>query len=81
MALVSGSDTCNDLTLTGCRTFLVVEITPPMITSIGYKSYIVFAVINFVTVPVVWFCYPETSRLPLEVSSRRRLHKRAHQRD
>jgi len=47
-------------------TFLVVEITPPMITNIGYKSYIVFAVINFITVPVVWFCYPETSRLPLE---------------
>ncbi|KKA17162.1 Hexose carrier protein, partial [Rasamsonia emersonii CBS 393.64] len=47
-------------------TFLVVEITPPMITNIGYKSYIVFAVINFVTLPVVYFCFPETSRLPLE---------------
>ncbi|KAK4570084.1 hypothetical protein LTR86_003054 [Recurvomyces mirabilis] len=47
-------------------TFLVVEITPPMITNIGYKSYIVFAVINFVTVPVVYFFYPETARLPLE---------------
>lgn len=48
-------------------TFLVVEITPPMITNIGYKSYIVFAVINFVTVPVVYFCFPETSRRPLEM--------------
>jgi sugar porter (SP) family MFS transporter len=47
-------------------TFMVVEMTPPMITNIGYRSYIVFAVINFVTVPVVYFCYPETSRLPLE---------------
>lgn len=47
-------------------TFLVVEITPPMITNIGYKSYIVFAVINFVTVPLVYFCFPETSKLPLE---------------
>jgi len=47
-------------------TFLVVEITPPMITNIGYQSYIVFAVINFVTVPIVYFTYPETSRLPLE---------------
>ena len=53
-----------------------------MITNIGYKSYIVFAIINFVTVPIVYFCYPEvrtrtplsrtvadhmqTSRLPLE---------------
>ncbi|QGA18550.1 hypothetical protein EYB26_006235 [Talaromyces marneffei] len=37
-----------------------------MITNIGYKSYIVFAVINFVTIPVVYFCFPETSKLPLE---------------
>ncbi|KUJ09741.1 putative hexose carrier protein [Mollisia scopiformis] len=48
-------------------TFLVVEITPPMITNIGFKSYIVFAIINFATVPVVYFCFPETSRRPLEV--------------
>lgn len=47
-------------------TFLVVEITPPMITNIGYQSYIVFAVINFVTIPVVYFCYPETCGMPLE---------------
>src|ERR1700744_3914925 len=47
-------------------TFLVVEITPPMITNIGYKSYIVFAVINFATVPFVYFCFPETSKMPLE---------------
>lgn len=47
-------------------TFLVVEITPPMITNIGYKSYIVFAVINFVTVPLVYFCFPETKQMPLE---------------
>jgi len=47
-------------------TFLVVEITPPMITNIGYKSYIIFAVINFITIPVVYFFFPETSRMPLE---------------
>ncbi|KAJ5818835.1 hexose carrier protein [Penicillium riverlandense] len=47
-------------------TFLVVEITPPMITNIGFKSYIVFAVINFATVPFVYFCFPETSKMPLE---------------
>ena len=47
-------------------TFLVVEITPVMITNIGYKSYIVFAVINFFTIPVVYYCYPETCQLPLE---------------
>jgi sugar porter (SP) family MFS transporter len=47
-------------------TFVVVEITPPMITNIGFKSYIVFAVINFVTLPIVYLFYPETSGLPLE---------------
>ena len=47
-------------------TFLVVEITPPMITNITYKSYIVFAVINLVTVPCVYFFFPETCRRPLE---------------
>ncbi|KAK3939791.1 general substrate transporter [Diplogelasinospora grovesii] len=47
-------------------TFLVVEMTPPMITNIGYKSYIVFAVVNLVTVPIVYFTYPETSQMPLE---------------
>lgn len=47
-------------------TFLVVEITPPMITNIGYKSYIIFAAINFITVPCVYFFFPETTQRPLE---------------
>ncbi|KAJ5183810.1 hexose carrier protein [Penicillium capsulatum] len=47
-------------------TFLVVEITPVMITNIGYRCYIVFAVINFATVPVVYFCFPERRKMPLE---------------
>ncbi|KAK7206013.1 putative hexose carrier protein [Myxozyma melibiosi] len=48
-------------------TFVVVEITPVMIDNIGYKSYIVFAIFNLCTLPLVYFCYPETSRQPLEV--------------
>lgn len=47
-------------------TFLIVEITPVLITNIGYKSYIVFAVLNFVAIPVVYFVFPETNQLPLE---------------
>lgn len=47
-------------------TFLVVEITPIMITNIGYKCYVVFAVINFATIPFVYFCFPETRKMPLE---------------
>ena len=46
---------------------MVVEITPPMISNITYKSYIVFAACNFAAIPMVYFCYPETSCRPLEV--------------
>ena len=47
-------------------TFVIVEITPVMITNIAYKSYIVFAIFNFATVPCVYFFFPETMRRPLE---------------
>ncbi|KAJ9630148.1 hypothetical protein H2204_008653 [Knufia peltigerae] len=47
-------------------TFVVVQITPPMITNIKFRSYIVFAVVNFFTIPCIYFFYPETLRLPLE---------------
>ncbi|KAK9333381.1 general substrate transporter [Lipomyces starkeyi] len=48
-------------------TFVVVEITPVMINNIVYKSYIVFALFNFVTIPVVYFFFPETAQRPLEM--------------
>lgn len=47
-------------------TFLVVEITPISIKSIGYKTYIYFAVFNACFIPLIWFFYPETSRMTLE---------------
>lgn len=37
-----------------------------MISSIGYKSYIVFAAINVATIPIVYFFFVETPKLPLE---------------
>ena len=37
-----------------------------MISSIGYKSYIVFAAINVATIPIVYFFFVETAGLPLE---------------
>ncbi|KAF2487384.1 general substrate transporter [Neohortaea acidophila] len=46
--------------------FLIVYITPPAIQNIGYKTYIIFAVINAVFVPIVYFFYPETKGLALE---------------
>ncbi|KAK9312692.1 general substrate transporter [Lipomyces starkeyi] len=46
--------------------FLVVEITPPAIQNIGYRTYIIFAVLNSVFVPVVFFFFKETKGLSLE---------------
>ncbi|KAL1861349.1 hypothetical protein VTK73DRAFT_7137 [Phialemonium thermophilum] len=46
--------------------FVVVEITPPALKNIGYKTYIIFAVFNLVTAAVCWTFYPETAGLSLE---------------
>lgn len=47
-------------------TFLVVEITPVGIQNIGWKLYIVFCILNWASIIVVWFWYPETSGKTLE---------------
>lgn len=47
-------------------TFLVVEITPVSISSIGWKTYIYFAIFNACFIPLIYFFYPETRRLSLE---------------
>ncbi|PPJ59199.1 hypothetical protein CBER1_03038 [Cercospora berteroae] len=47
-------------------TFLVVEITPVSIKSIGYKTYIYFAIFNACFLPLIYFFYPETRNLSLE---------------
>ncbi|QDS72018.1 hypothetical protein FKW77_002016 [Venturia effusa] len=46
--------------------FLVVMITPVCFSSIGYQTYIIFAVINACIVPIVYFFYPETAYRSLE---------------
>ncbi|WEW57691.1 hypothetical protein PRK78_003158 [Emydomyces testavorans] len=46
--------------------FMVVMITPVSFSSIKYKTYIIFAVINAFIVPVVYFFYPETAYRSLE---------------
>lgn len=46
--------------------FMVVMITPVSFSSIGYKTYIIFAVINAFIFPVVYFFYPETAYRSLE---------------
>ncbi|KAK5992915.1 Sugar transporter STL1 [Cladobotryum mycophilum] len=46
--------------------FMVVMITPVAFTNIGYKTYIIFAVINAFMVPCVYFFFPETAYRSLE---------------
>ncbi|KAJ5172469.1 hypothetical protein N7492_005062 [Penicillium capsulatum] len=46
--------------------FMVVMITPVAFDSIGYKTYIIFAVINAFIFPSVYFFFPETRRRSLE---------------
>lgn len=46
--------------------FLIVEITPPAIENIGWRTYIIFAVLNFSFLPIVFFWFKETKGLSLE---------------
>lgn len=45
---------------------MVVMITPVAFTSIGYQTYIIFAVINAFIIPCIYFLYPETAYRSLE---------------
>ncbi|KAG0182620.1 hypothetical protein DFQ29_003173 [Apophysomyces sp. BC1021] len=45
---------------------LVMEVTPPMLGAIGWATFLIFAAFNFLTIPVVWALYPETSSKTLE---------------
>lgn len=46
--------------------FIIVEITPPAITNIGWKTYIIFGVLNFCWAPLLYLYYPDTARKSLE---------------
>lgn len=46
--------------------FLVQEVTPIAVTSIGWKYYIVFTCVCLVSIPIVYFYFPETSGKSLE---------------
>ncbi|KAE8367027.1 general substrate transporter [Aspergillus caelatus] len=46
--------------------FMVVMITPVSFTNIGYKTYVIFAVINAFMFPCVYFFFPETRYRSLE---------------
>ena len=44
----------------------VVEITPPALQNIGWRTYVIFAALNLVNASLVWAFYPETAGLTLE---------------
>ncbi|KAL9017909.1 MAG: hypothetical protein Q9185_004770 [Variospora sp. 1 TL-2023] len=46
--------------------FLIVMITPIMISNIGWATYLFFAVVNACFLPVIYYTYPETKRRSLE---------------
>lgn len=46
--------------------FMVVEITPPGIGTLGWKFYIIWTVLNFSFVPFIYLLYPETCGRTLE---------------
>ncbi|KAJ5698248.1 Major facilitator superfamily domain general substrate transporter [Penicillium macrosclerotiorum] len=46
--------------------FLIVMVTPIMISRISWGTYLFFAAINACFLPVIYFFYPETARRSLE---------------
>lgn len=45
---------------------IIVQITPPAINNIGWRTYIIFAVLNATWVPIIYLFFPETKGLELE---------------
>jgi hypothetical protein len=43
-----------------------VQVTPPAINNLGWRTYIIFAVLNALWVPIIYFFFPETKGLELE---------------
>lgn len=41
-------------------------ITPTILNKLQWQAYLIFMVTNISFVPLVYFCYPETSNLTLE---------------
>lgn len=45
---------------------MIVQITPISIDNIGWRTYIIFAVLNACWVPIIFLFFPETKGLELE---------------
>ncbi|KAM0283930.1 hypothetical protein ACHAO9_009456 [Fusarium lateritium] len=46
--------------------YMIVQITPISIENIGWRTYIIFAVLNALWVPLIFLFFPETKGLELE---------------
>ncbi|KAF7593214.1 hypothetical protein BBP40_011844 [Aspergillus hancockii] len=46
--------------------FVIVEITPIGIQNIGWRFWIVWTVMNAVSIPIIYYLYPETANRSLE---------------
>ncbi|KAF8197103.1 hypothetical protein BJ912DRAFT_1020959 [Pholiota molesta] len=46
--------------------YIVVQITPTGIATLGWRFYIIWAVFNAIFVPLIWLIYPETANRQLE---------------
>ncbi|TIA47357.1 putative Myo-inositol transporter 1 [Aureobasidium pullulans] len=46
--------------------FVVVMITPTLLNNLQWQAYLIFMCTNLAFIPLVYFCYPETSNLTLE---------------
>lgn len=46
--------------------FIIVKITPISFANIGWRTFIIYTVLNFVFVPAIYCFYPETKGLELE---------------
>lgn len=44
----------------------IVQLTPISIESIGWRTYVIFAVLNSLWVPLIYLYFPETKGLELE---------------
>lgn len=46
--------------------YVIVSVTPPGLANLGWKYYMIFAILNASFVPLVYFFYVETAKLSLE---------------
>lgn len=46
--------------------FVIVMVTPVIISTLRWKAYLIFTCTNLAFVPLVYFCYPETANFTLE---------------